>query len=751
MIVSICITNLGTQPLVGIFDIYAAPDFSNPILSDIPGTSLSGNSCPYNLSVPDGTTTIRVRDRSGCSIDVPVTSNDICINCDFGLSSILNTQGRIDVGSLTGSCQNPITDYRIYWYGPDDDTTLAYTSGFGTAFSPYTYTHPLSSNNAIVAFGGNYKPVIDKVRINGIDYSQTANTGNVFAELNCLPEVFVSALTCTDVTNTVAQFPFSNYTHRLRFQQSALNTIPGRAQTTIEINQPTSYLPILIAAEQVSDTLKIYFSGSAYSTPILLENLLSGEDINYLTQTFSPNSNPKRYSLSFGAGNTYYRKVISLTGLTVNLGDKILLEVIPNSANTQSNWTLYCRCLSAFTQNMCQDTFLEPNIPYKLILSSLSADTVSCGCGGVRWRYGLSGCSVTQKRQGDPYKYMQYLDQTLFAGALNNSVTGFTQCVSNGQAWCGNPGAYFNQNCKTPSGNTIIYTKTNPGGIGTPGNINIQFSNFTDLKEFWDDYYSRYSSFSGTPFDNTKLGYYRWVTFRAQRASNFTNCGDGVGAQDFNIHFSSVVTSGFSGGYYFMNLTMPIVTNGIPFVPCLSCQDYAQTRYVNPPNNSSTAITNNISITSYTGSRSVQPFTFVSYMISGITGGGTQSLIGRELIAQYSNFTYAYTGTNNTIVPSLSAITSSLTNFTGQTQGGIFGDTQYEKDMYYYEFYNPNPAVTSDWCVRTSPIINYAFSGYVGNIGSNYYYNVPPPGRRLKDIYCMSGGVGTIYDPNYFV
>lgn len=193
-----CITNTGTTTLSGFFNIYTASTIGGPYglgYSNISISNLTPPNCPYIFDVPNGTVQILLKDDnlSKCELLMNVQDSNVCTICNLGFSSgSTNTINEISVGNLTGSC-SPMTDYRIYWYGPDSTTTLAYTSGFGTAFTPYTYTHPLIGSSAITGVTqGTYIPVIDKVQISGITYTQTGSSGAVTSCLtNCLNPITV--------------------------------------------------------------------------------------------------------------------------------------------------------------------------------------------------------------------------------------------------------------------------------------------------------------------------------------------------------------------------------------------------------------------------------------------------------------------------------------------------------------------------------------------------------------------------------
>ena len=187
---SICLTNIGTLPLGSSVDIYSNSDsYSVPFQTNISLSVLTSN-CPYILTnIPDGTTQIKFQDIvSHCCYNLPISNNNLCDLFGIQLTGFSSTTiSQIVAGLLTSSVGANITDYIIDWYGPENNTTIAFTSGFGTAFNniPYQQTHPFTRPSA----PGYYIPMIRQIRINGINYSITGGTGFVQANINCLGNI----------------------------------------------------------------------------------------------------------------------------------------------------------------------------------------------------------------------------------------------------------------------------------------------------------------------------------------------------------------------------------------------------------------------------------------------------------------------------------------------------------------------------------------------------------------------------------
>ena len=201
-----CITNPGNATSFNIYTATTGGPFGI-FQTGVPVASLTTN-CPYFMVLEPGTTQIQFIDNFGCSVSGNVSSSTVCDNCELGFESLQdpNLPGKIFCGELTGTCE-PMTDYRIYWYGPDSTTNVAFTSGFGSAFLPYTYTHPFVPTPPITysgitgVTGGTYLPVIDKVKISGITYSQTGFTSAVTTCLECIDPIYVQQCECIAWTN----------------------------------------------------------------------------------------------------------------------------------------------------------------------------------------------------------------------------------------------------------------------------------------------------------------------------------------------------------------------------------------------------------------------------------------------------------------------------------------------------------------------------------------------------------------------
>jgi hypothetical protein len=697
---STCLTNSGTIPLGGLFDIYSNVDqFFNAFQSNVTYSQLFGGNCPYIMgNVPDGTTSIKIIDTlTKCCVTIDILSNDLCTTCELSFDSYqTNIIGRIVAGELTGSCENEISDYKIFWYGPDSTTNVAFTSGFGTEFIPYDLTHPLTGNNSPTALAGEYIPVIDKIKLNGLDFSQTGGTGFIQAELECFnaTTVNVSPFTCDNGTEV------GDYTHRVNFSGASSDVTPLILQSTFELDPTTNYFAWKFQGFNVPDSLKITFSGSSYDNPIILEYwTIGGQNI---TSNIGLLTIPKS-----GQTSNYFSKVTSLTTLTINSGDYLILEVIPNPSNPQTNWDFYFTCLDTFDCSLCLDSYL--NTPYKIDTSTIT--NISEGsCGQRRIRFSVSGCSNNQIISSDISKYMLSqinIAANQFLNVSTNNTTFLLErqiVVSTGTTICNWGGSGNNPVCTLSSNNTITFEKTIESGIGK---INMVFSNLNDLILYKNSYESRKLS-SGWINNPTNINYYKYAKLAIPNNTGNQICGDGTTSLIFSIHFSSVITTGQTSTQYTLTMPMPTITNQMSFGTCEQNCTSNVNNAVNEINNSSIITTNNTIKQTNTGSKYADPFFqtwLVTYSVNPPNNFGTSQGFYRMFNTFNSTIPFSGNSSPYTQIPALSSQTCDFSS-----KGTTFnpGSAQQYQDVYVYDYrveITSPPDLTS-YTIKANPIVN---------------------------------------------
>jgi hypothetical protein len=124
----------------------------------------------------------------------------------------------------------------------------------------------------------------------------------------------------------------------------------------------------------------------------------------------------------------YISKVTSLTQLSRNVGDYLILEVIHNPNNTQTNWDFYFTCLDTFDCSLgCVDSYL--NTPYKIKTTSIT-NVPRDNCGVRRIGYDLSGCTENQLNSLDISKYMAVTFFNIQTGFSNMSTDNTTSLLN---------------------------------------------------------------------------------------------------------------------------------------------------------------------------------------------------------------------------------------------------------------------------------------------------------------------------------
>jgi len=745
-----CLSYTGTTPLGGIINLYSDVDsFTSAFTTNINLSAITGNECPYYISnVPDGTTQIRIFDTTtGCYCDIPIQDNDLCVTCDLDFNSYsASTIGRLVAGNLTGSCQANITDYRIFWYETGDTTNPMYISGFGSEFIPYSFTHPLTGSTAIFAQAGTYVPVIDKVKISGLTFSQTGGTGLIPAELECFTAttVTVDAFTCDNGDGTSDD---ANYEHMVSFSGAAAGVTPQSLDATFLLTATTNYFAWKFRGFAVEDRLRLTYVGSAYTEELLLEDIVIGS--NQPASNFNLNLIPK--TADPFSPNYFVKKVICLTGLTKNINDTIRLEVIPNSANTQTNWDFYFTCLNSFDQSPCIIT----NQPYKISASTITSTTGLCNTNTIQFT--VSGCA----RNSEDFTKYFISGYNLGNMLVSSNYQNFGAFPSTGTMI--NLSGLLKGNsilapfssvrivtllCATPTTNTITYSKYVSGS--TVGVIDMEFSNIVDFNTYYNSFLTCFTgtttfsptnicatssgAWSGTPSDPTDIRYYRYFRLGIPSNTGSTNCGDGTTTKIFTIHPSTNVTSGTTGPNYTLRFTMPTITNGLTYDPLCNISGTIQSAFVDIINNSATGTSNNFTGTTLTGSKYTDPFYQVSLACSGVTSISAATFTGEVDIPKYLNETIIYTGITPTIVNSLSAETFNFTYPRFTEISSPNNTSYYRRYQYSYPIILNNPSDFRDFEI-------YANSITGGTLGTS----------SLIYSYTGSTSTSTIHDPSYFI
>lgn len=561
--VSVCLTNTGTQSLGSTLSIYSNPVTNiNPgtFVRTVPKTSITGANCPFTFLVPDGTQSVRIFDPlTFCYVDIPVSDNNVCVTCDLGLNNITNNViGQINVGSLTGTCDASIDDYTMSWYGPDSTTNLAFTSGQGTQFSgQYQYTHPLTSSNSPVLNPGVYVARINNVNLNGLKFTSTGGTGNILScsLTSCTTNITVDTYSCLNGNPGTTD----GYGHFRSFTYSG-SLPPSTSLTKLRLDAGRQYVVFAFIGFNVYDTIKFTLSGSAYQSPIQLEEITVG---NLGSNNFNPTTWPKLANTTF-----FFKKIINLTGFTINNNDIIDVKVTPNPATNETDWQLYFGCSTKPTgSKTCLDTY--KNTPYKIKQSSIPETLTASAAGTCPTTYSLSfsisGCNSNDNSLWTNSTLYKFTDNDSTESNIDTTVGTNLRNLSFGNIY----NSYFTIGAVAP----VNQSQTCQSSVGvdyriekTPGYLSIYFRNATDLHTFGNSFNNtkttttNYSAGSG-PYstNNADIDYYRYIQF-TYKTNNI--CGDGASSNWIYIPVNTTIITGtttYLGVYtHYMELSIPI-------------------------------------------------------------------------------------------------------------------------------------------------------------------------------------------------
>jgi len=697
-----CLTfNPTIQHSDGPFDIYLNSDYSSTPFSSVTLSDISIN-CPFIFkNIPDTTTNFGIKDtiKNYC-ITIQINNNDVCNNCLLGLSEYSSTTiSVITAGILTGSCQSIISDYKINWYGPNNTTNLAFSSGGGSTFS-YDYQHPLiGDGRSIPQNEGVYTPIIENVIINNISYSNTGGTDNILFQGNCLPTTNVLPLTCNLGTNNNKFSPYSAYTHFLSL--NVPSSKPKQVSSTFKLSAGTKYLAWAFKAYGKSDRLTISFSGSNYGGTIIgLEDIIVGS--NEITN-LTPSLYPKRASIGV---DRFLPKITTLTGLTINDNDIIKIDI--DSPEPDTLWDFYITCVNDWD---CNDCITDQQ--YKISGSTIKNVTGDCGYTSISFK--ITNCNFEDNKNSDLLTYVGFYPEqndglTNFEANLQSEelrsllYTPHTTCSSDN---CG----YKKSVCVTGVTKTIYDKTFLTDGKGVYG--------FTGSSDFISSYYNSWvnvtnGSCSGSTNVNS-IDYYRYVQMTIPSDVRPDSCGDvptGVlPSITLFLHMTSTVLTGTTGSQYYMKLTANTITNHLTFNVCDSgCLSSVQRNVVERVNNCSTGITTNngTNRTFNSGVYFSDPL-FVNKTYSGVTSQTATTYDGVFRTTSYNTNTYPFSGNPSTIIPSLSG---TVCNY--NSTGDITNNATYKTYNHYkfkYKIILTNTLDSKDFDIFATPIVNYSLSG----------------------------------------
>jgi hypothetical protein len=663
-------------------------------------TDIVESACPYTLEVPNSTTTILLKDiNTGCCVYIPLDSTiDLCIICDLGFNVYsANTVSVITAGNLTGSCEDNITDYVVNWYGPDSSTEVEFTSGKGTTFN-YNWTHPLTGTSSVFAPAGVYTPKIESVILNGVLLQEDFG-----ALSDCFSAVTVEAFNCSNGNNSNPTSPtLSAYSHVIQFSNISQGNVPPNLSAVFELSANTNFLAFAFQGVNIPDAIKFLFSGSSYSTPLVLEYIKVGSELT--TSNLDANSFPKSADTS-----GFFSKVLNLQDtVTVLPEDYLIIEIEPDPINPNTDWKLYLKCLETFDCSKCIDT-----TPYKILLSSITGLTGSCS--DINIQLELTGCTTSQNNSDDVFKYFMNSGAFgLYSNFLNTGAVITTPDLFFNSFACtnisGQPSGFGNPLTCFSGSSQIGFRTYQPNA--TSRIIEFKFENVVDFNAYYNNFLDA-MQYSGSS-DSTNVNYYTRLSLNVPTPEGSTPCGDSTTNRFYNLHpqtlsFQTGTTIELPYAYTFV-ITAVTITNNTSYTECdLGCLNGRILTTVSQVNNTVTASTNNFTGTTTVSSRYVYPINFIT-RFTGQTSSLT-SVIYNPFItfSVYANQTYVASGTPLQNITTLSATTCDFSPY--MYQGNNIGYTGWFQSTNQYKIELTNPSDVRDFRIMASVITNGQPSG----------------------------------------
>jgi hypothetical protein len=442
--------------------------FNTVIAQGIPANLLfpfPNGTCPYNVTLPQGTTQILVVDQCTFGLDVasvfspeniaagtitttccyaiinisqePVPPPTFCETCPLTFDTFLTaTTGSIIAGNLFSTC-GPITDYTIGWYLNGNYSSPAIVSGYGNTFT-YQFQHPLTGNSAVPVLAGNWEGIIHDITINGVTYSSVSGSagGQSIPFESCFDTVVAQPLKC----DNGAFQGIAKYSHQYSFNSQAVGAVSAPVSLTYALDPTTKYFAYSFKAFNIDDEIEIKWKSgnpnatpnpSFYSQSIYLEKLILGNTTTIPQGSYNVPSNtptvnniwPKVkyqfYVPGSGIGTYDFRRVLTLTSLPTSsnplLPDLLEITITPNPINNNTQWEAGFQCLDDFICGDCHFSNWPNSLP-KIATISLKK-TYSCPSQYIRLQ--ISGCLQNSDWMGEQNPFLT------LSGNLINSYTRF--------------------------------------------------------------------------------------------------------------------------------------------------------------------------------------------------------------------------------------------------------------------------------------------------------------------------------------
>lgn len=705
--------------------------YSNPITNTNHGnfvTSVSKDCLtinkPCNVTVPDGTTKVRLLDFSTyCYWDIPICSSNVCNDCKLGFSNYISPNvGKLSVTNLTGTCDASIDNFWVDWYGPNDPNLFRFSSGKGTLFPGYTNTFPLVGASSPPLPPGTYVGKIRSVELNGINFSYPTTAGSVDSSslVNCSLTQTITSLNCSNTTN-----PDTYYSHVFTYQgNNPSGGQPAPLETYFTLNNGQTNFAYSFDADVQPDRLTLTLV-KQNGTEYILEDIQQGTNGVGATK-FCTSSFPKIYNSS----DTLKRVLTFSPLLNITSNDYIKIKIQPNTAPL-TNWEFKCTCPPSLTyEKNCYNQY--QNASYKIKLSSITPLDNECNYSVSIQVQGCDSLNVTGFINSNYKNYVSGWNehQSHFTNGLSGNITA---TISKPYRHYYSYISYMNKACLE---NIQQYTIQK---FNTPGNERIvyTFSNSSDATTLYNEINNIKTALQPTYVnDNTKINYYKYFQLKIPTVTAMLNpCvqENYDTYEPYIIHYSSSIIQNNN----ILTITTPTITyNDSSFIkPNGFCLNNQIPGLVNIYNNFATGDTFNY--TSSYGIRNNPTFSYSS-AFSANTSPTVPSSFGETYgyiaagTSTYSTSTYPATPPN-VLIPSLNANTANFNDFFIDNVDTNNCWYRYQQNLFRFQWYVTN-LTPFQFKIRAKSVTNY---------GSTVFNDVANP---WIDVYNSATG---IYDPAY--
>jgi len=466
-------------------------------------------------------------------------------------SYVDNTVSILSVGNLVSdTCV--FDEYVIDWF-KDGELSLVSGKGYDPDIEAF---HPFLGDESIPVIGGQWKPVLRYVVIDGVKmYPTPKKCQNWCSDLNVeLPSVEVPYITVTNIECGLKNLPASGiYDYQIRY-----NTTQDFAEATRTIRMylspdgSTAYLAFYFSAVYVADQVEFYYNEE--TTPLMryiVGSNLTGSNIN---------SDPEEID------NTYVASVVNIEDRVYSQGDYITIKVLPSvkePGNFNTIWTLNLKCLPAGIFE-CNEFNSDMS---RIDLNSITAIYNDVDCR-YEFRWNMKDVLPSTHYQTNFYRYNTFVQ------------SASAQLTTN--AYQVDKMAYLNSKIEGRGYSAFSYGFTELAGyvsyskIGS--NATFQFDTASDYA-YWKNSYQNllnHTQFANYSTDPTDPNHYKTVSMTWRETMSV--CGDNFVNRNLTFHLSSPVS--FNDGSLTITIQMLNVANGIVQEPCDTTYDRVQ-QYLN--------------------------------------------------------------------------------------------------------------------------------------------------------------------------